>query len=143
MKVRPAAWIVQDGLVLTMRYQYGTEIVHVLPGGNPDPGESLPETLARELEEELGVTARIGRMILACEVLNFNQKEDTLHCVFEAEIASGEPHLDHGHTSAQAIAWISPDELAQLTLYPNVSEFLGETTGSFRYAGPVVQPYKS
>jgi 8-oxo-dGTP pyrophosphatase MutT (NUDIX family) len=31
-----------------------------LPGGRPDPGESETGALAREIEEELGVPARIG-----------------------------------------------------------------------------------
>ncbi|MBM3545512.1 MAG: NUDIX domain-containing protein [Alphaproteobacteria bacterium] len=39
-----------------------------LPGGRIDPGESETQALAREIEEELGVTARIGAR-LAEEVL--------------------------------------------------------------------------
>lgn len=39
----------------------------LLPGGRPELGESLRETIARELTEELGVTAEIGRLLWIVE----------------------------------------------------------------------------
>lgn len=61
----------------------------MLPGGNPDPGESLKVALKRELAEELGVQVAVEDMILVGEVLHFNQKEDTLHCLFRVTIEKG------------------------------------------------------
>lgn len=146
MKVRPAALVVRDGTVLTMRYQYGEEHVYVLPGGNPDPGESLTEALVRELSEELGVEASVGEMLFAGEVLNFNQKEDMLHCLFRVEIDSGtEPELNKAHTTAQALEWIEPRKLAVATLYPNFAPYLverGLSSRVFSYTGPLLQLYR-
>lgn len=144
MKVRPAALIIRDGAVLTMRYQYGDEFVHVLPGGNPDPGESLPEALSRELKEELGIEAGIGNLVLAGEVLDFKGREDTLHCLFLADITAGEPDLDWGHTTAQAIEWVPPGRLGEITLYPNFTSSLRASLapGSFTYTGRLSQPYR-
>jgi 8-oxo-dGTP diphosphatase len=53
MKVRPAALIIRDQHLLVMRYRYGTSDVFMLPGGNQDPGETLSDTIKREIQEEL------------------------------------------------------------------------------------------
>lgn len=143
MKVRPAALIIREGAVLTMRYRYGSAHVHVLPGGNPDPGESLADALCRELSEELGIVTAVGDMVLAGEVLHFNGREDTLHCVFRADITSGDPALNKANTSAEAIEWIAFAQLGSINLYPN---FATRLTGDipaegFSYTGPLQQPY--
>jgi 8-oxo-dGTP diphosphatase len=143
MKVRPAALIIREGAVLTMRYRYGSGYVHVLPGGNPDPGESLPDALCRELSEELGIVVTLGDMVLAGEVLHFNGREDTLHCVFRADITSGDPALNKVNTSAEAIEWIAIAQLGSINLYPNFATRLtgGIPAKGFSYTGPLRQPY--
>jgi 8-oxo-dGTP pyrophosphatase MutT (NUDIX family) len=47
-----AAAIVRDARVLLVRKSSGRTFM--LPGGKPEPGESEPETLRREIHEELG-----------------------------------------------------------------------------------------
>ncbi len=143
MKVRPAALIIREGAVLTMRYRYGSGYVHVLPGGNPDPGESLPQALRRELSEELGISITVGDLVFAGEVLRFNNREDTLHCVFRAEISEGDPVLNKINTSAEALEWITEAQLGDINLYPNfASRLSGDiAAGEFRYTGPLQQPY--
>ncbi len=143
MKVRPAALIVREGAVLTMRYRYGSGYVHVLPGGNPDPGESLPDALCRELAEELGIDVVVGNMVLVGEVLRFRGREDTLHCIFSADIGSSDPVLDRANTSAEAIEWISAGKLGDINLYPNfASRLTGNIlAGELSYTGPLSQPY--
>ena len=37
------------------------------PGGKVEPGEQLPSALRRELEEELGIHAEIGRRVLVLQ----------------------------------------------------------------------------
>ncbi len=143
MKVRPAALIIREGTVLTMRYRYGNRYVHVLPGGNPDPGESLSDALRRELSEELGIVVTVGNMVLAGEVLHFNGREDTLHCVFRADITSGDPAPDGANTSAEAIEWIAAARLDSINLYPNFGARLAGKIAAeeFCYTGPLQQPY--
>ncbi len=64
-KVRAAALIVRDDRLLLNRIS-GVDS-WMLPGGTGEFGETVEETLARELREELGVDCRIGRLLWMVE----------------------------------------------------------------------------
>jgi 8-oxo-dGTP pyrophosphatase MutT (NUDIX family) len=64
-KVRAGALIVRDGRVLLNRLR-GDE-TWMLPGGTGEFGETVEETLRRELREELGVECRVGRLLWMVE----------------------------------------------------------------------------
>jgi len=64
-KVRSAALIVRDGRVLLNRLR--GDDVWMLPGGTGEFGESAEATLRRELREELGVDAAVGRLLWVVE----------------------------------------------------------------------------
>ena len=85
MKVRPSVAIIENEKVLLMRYRYGETDVYNLPGGNVDAGETLEQTLVRELQEELGIQISVGEMLLAGEVILPQQKTDVLPLLFKAE----------------------------------------------------------
>ncbi len=145
MKVRPAAAIIENDRLLTMRYRFGETDVYALPGGNPDPGEDMKQALARELQEEMGIDVRLNGGILCGEVLAWGGREDVLHCVFSAEIVSGIPHPDPRHTTAREVTWLPLSELAAYALYPNIGEQLSELlarerASSFAYIGRIDQP---
>lgn len=123
MKIRPALLLRRADAVLALRYRYGTADVYGLPGGNPDDGETLAETLVRELREELGVAVRVGRLLLLGEVL-ISGKKSVLHAVFEGEILEGEPVPNPAETTALAAVWLPEADLDRLNLYPNVGAFL-------------------
>ncbi len=139
MKVRPSAliWRVQDSQteVLLMRYCYGGQDVFALPGGNPDRGEILPETIVRELHEELGVRVDVGEMILAGEMLLTERNDDVLHVVFAARNLQGTPELNPAETSALELVWKPITDLSQLNLYPNVGARLLPWFSSATYLG--------
>jgi mutator protein MutT len=60
-----AAVIEKDGLVMAARRKKGSHLAGFweFPGGKIEPGETPEECLARELDEELGITADIGAYI--------------------------------------------------------------------------------
>ncbi len=55
MKIRPSVIIVKDDKVLLLKYLYESTEVYAIPGGNLEFGESLSETVVRELKEELNL----------------------------------------------------------------------------------------
>lgn len=126
MKVRPAALITRqhEGQteVLLMHYCYGGADVFALPGGNPDRGETLTETVVRELQEELGLKIAVKDALFFGEMLLDERKDDILHVVFQADIEDGTPVLNPAETSALSVQWISVEQLGGLNLYPNVGE---------------------
>ncbi|GAB2764330.1 hypothetical protein GCM10027275_01780 [Rhabdobacter roseus] len=144
MKVRPAALIIENEKILTMRYRYGSTDVYALPGGNPDPGESLTEALQRELREELGVATEVQEMVLCGEVLLGGSPKDTLHTIFRARLLGGTPGLDPEHTTALELVWVPRAELGTRRMYPHVGKYLQrylEGNLPMLYLGPIAQPY--
>ena len=148
MKVRPSALIWRHHTnrteILLMHYRYGEADVFALPGGNPDRGETLPETIIRELQEELGVSVVIGEMTFAGEMLLSERTDDVLHVVFAARNLQGEPVLNPTETSALAVQWVSLNELDTLNLYPNVGKTIQQWLDSaidLGYIGRIEQQY--
>ena len=127
-----------------MRYCYGGQDVFALPGGNPDRDETLPQTIRREIQEELGVSVDVGGMILAGEMLLTQRNDDVLHVVFAARDLQGEPALNPDETTALELVWKPVDELDSMNLYPNVGLKIQEWFDSaldLGYIGRIEQRY--
>ena len=91
-RVSARAIIIDNGEVLTMfrrkkRDDGSYKEYYVMPGGGVEDGESLEETVIRELKEEYNVDIRIIGY-LGCE-----EREKTLGHMFHCEIISGVPSL--------------------------------------------------
>lgn len=91
MRISARAVIIEDGKVLTMfRRKVKDEVVneyYVIPGGGQDEGETLEETVTRELKEEMNVDIKI------LGYLGQEIWQDTTSNFFHCEISNGVPHL--------------------------------------------------
>ncbi|GAB4037830.1 NUDIX domain-containing protein [Spirosoma gilvum] len=127
-----------------MRYSYGEQDVFALPGGSPDRNETLPETIIREIQEELGVSVDVGEMILAGEMLLSQRNDDVLHVVFAGRNLQGVPALNPAETTALELVWKPVTELPQLNMYPNVGKQIQdwfESAVDLGYVGRIEQQY--
>jgi A/G-specific adenine glycosylase len=75
------------------------------PGGKQEPGETLEACLARELDEELGITVAVGAHFVSVRHA-FTHFKITLHA-FWCRITSGEPQP----IGVQDWAWVAESEL--------------------------------
>jgi mutator protein MutT len=75
------------------------------PGGKRESHETFEQCLVRELQEELGVTVRVGQLVH--DVTHAYPQRTVRLCFFECEILSGEPRpLD-----CQDCRWVFVAEL--------------------------------
>ena len=97
----------QDGrLLITQRLSDDTLGGYwEFPGGKVEPGEELRAALARELTEELGVTAEIGAEIH--QIVHAYPDRDVRLYFYEARIVSGEPQK----LEVADLRWVTIDEL--------------------------------
>ncbi len=102
-----AAVAVRGGRVMVCRRRAGVHngLKWEFPGGKIEPGESPEAALVRELKEELGIEARVGRIEDA--VYHRYADRDVLVLFYRCEIASGEPEA----LDCAEIAWAKREEL--------------------------------
>jgi mutator protein MutT len=114
-----AGVIEHDGLLLLTRRLEGTHLEGYweFPGGKCESGEQLDACLRRELHEELGVDAVVGRKLLSTTHA-YQERIVTIH--FFAVALLGEPAPQIG----QEMRWIRPEDLPTLKLPPADDELV-------------------
>jgi 8-oxo-dGTP diphosphatase len=81
------------------------------PGGKVETGESPEEALAREVEEELGCRAEVGRID---DVVFHRYPEFDLLMLVYACVLLGEPRA----VEVAELAWVAPEDLLKYELLP-------------------------
>jgi len=106
-----AAVIERDGHFFMTRRLKDTHLEGMweFPGGKCDADESLTDCLERELVEELGTRATIGREIFTVEH-SYPERTVRLHFFTTTLLDEPQPLL------GQEMRWVSRDELRQLQL---------------------------
>ena len=114
-----AAVIERGGAFLVTRRLQGVHLEGCweFPGGKCDSGESHAACLEREILEELGTGARVGRKVFSIEHA-YPERIVELH-FFECELA-GEPRALLG----QEMQWVPREELRSLEFPPADAELI-------------------
>ncbi|HYL69339.1 MAG TPA: NUDIX domain-containing protein [Candidatus Limnocylindria bacterium] len=99
------------------------------PGGKTKPGESLAQALERELEEELGAKARVGREIYRTRHQYAEMSEPIELFFFSATLPDGEVQS----LAFEQIAWREPATLYELNFLPADRDLIEKlSTGALR-----------
>ena len=104
-RISPAVIVLveRDGMALLARATRFTENMYSVLAGFVEPGETLEETVAREIEEEVGITVRNVRYF-GSQPWPF---PDSLMIGFTAEYAGGEIRVDD--SEIETAAWFRPE----------------------------------
>jgi len=112
--------IVRDGSILLSHWTDGR--LWTLPGGGLEPGETPVEGAVREIREETGFDAELGRilgadahLVPAARRLHGGDDLHAVQIVYEARIVGGELAHEIGGSSDEA-RWFPLHELASLPI---------------------------
>jgi ADP-ribose pyrophosphatase YjhB (NUDIX family) len=122
-RIRVAAVIVRDGELLLIRHQKDGETYWLLPGGGVEFGESVVGALERELREEARLQVHVGDLLCLNDSVAPDGSRHIVSLYFRAEIAGGEPTLGDDPRIVE-LRFVGPDELAGLTVYPDIKDSL-------------------
>ena len=117
-----AALIEYEGKLLVCQRRRGGpfELLWEFPGGKVQPGETLEAALARELEEELGVTANVGREVYRTEH-RYPEMKEPLQLIFFATTA---PRDEVRNVIFERIEWRDRSSLPDLNFLPADRELI-------------------
>ena len=110
-----AAIIIRNGKIFIARRPEGKSLAHhwEFPGGKQEPGETLPQTLHRELNKELNINAEIGDFFMKSSY-QYEFGTVDINCYF----ASVSPETEIISNEHEATAWAPPQELKNYTFAP-------------------------
>ena len=118
---RVAGIVVKDGQVLLMhRFKNGEEY-WVFPGGGQEDGETLEETVVREIEEETSIQVRPIKLLYKIswdiEGENYFYLCEYLSGTPELRVDSEEYQKMQGGEQSYIPCWVDISEVPKLTLY--------------------------
>src|SRR5580658_6849822 len=122
MKTVVAALIKSDGklLVCQRRRTDSFGLMWEFPGGKLEPGETPAEAIARELHEELGVTAQIGTEIYRTRH-QYSELAEAIDLIFfTATVNPAEVR----NLAFETLEWRSREALRDLNFLPADREFV-------------------
>lgn len=111
-----------DDRILVVR-KHGT-VRFMQPGGKPEQGENPAETLARELEEELGLRVVEADLTPLGEFVSAAANEPGHRVVASAFAMRAEPDQVTVQAELAELRWITPADIETLPLAPLSLEHL-------------------
>jgi A/G-specific adenine glycosylase len=85
------------------------------PGGKLEAGETLPQCVAREIKEELGIKVKVGKKMIAVDHA-YSHFKITLNA-YECRYISGDPQK----LGVQDWRWVTPQELRKFA-FPGANQ---------------------
>ena len=82
IRIRVAGILVKDGKILLVRHEKNDKSYWLLPGGGMDFGETAEEALIREFQEEVGLTIKVGKLVIVHDSVPPTRHRQNLNLYF-------------------------------------------------------------
>ena len=115
-----AAILRDDRLLMVNAYPGERSDLWGLPGGGVEPGQSLPENLIREVDEETGLAIAVGAPILVNEFHDPASGYHQVDIIFRATLSGGAERLADPGGVVNRLCWVGRTELAGLRHKPDL-----------------------
>jgi ADP-ribose pyrophosphatase YjhB (NUDIX family) len=131
----------EDGLIVVRHAKEGRQY-HLLPGGGVAKGESLVESLRREVLEETGVECEPMDILCVNDSIAPDGSRHMVQVTFRARLIAGTPSHTGADDRVTAVDVVPPAKLTTLDLRPPLADILqtalGESGGTHPvYLGPL------
>ena len=113
------ALIIRDGKMAAIKIRDDGEEWYIMPGGGQEAGETLSETVEREVLEELGLVVSCGELLFVVEGVA-GEAFHRVDLVFACDYLSEEPNARlHTDTNQVGVEWLDISNLLHKPLYPS------------------------
>ncbi len=119
----------RDGEILLVRHKKGNQRYWVLPGGRLEYGETFEECALREVKEETGLEVEMERFLYLSEAIAPDRSRHIVNIFIKAKVVGGTLKLGDEPVLA-GVEFVRLEELAQMTLFPPVSDEIVESISS-------------
>ena len=115
--------IVRDDIGRVLLIHKADNDLWALPGGGHELGESIAETVVREVQEETGYDVRVtglsGTYTNPGHVMAYEDGEvrQQFSIAFTAELVGGEARTS---SESKRVEWVSPADTADLPMHPSM-----------------------
>ena len=123
-RVRVAAIILEDDMILLAQHEKKGVKYWVLPGGGVHYGETAERALIRELKEEASLKIRVGDLVLVNDSVPPNRRRHILNLYFTASVVSGQLAVGDADKRLVDMRFVPVKRLARLALFPDIRKEL-------------------
>jgi ADP-ribose pyrophosphatase YjhB (NUDIX family) len=116
--------MLMDGKVVLARHRAGALTYHLLPGGGVNYRETIEDALVREIREETGLSARIGKPLFVSDTIDPRGPRHVVNLTFLAHVVGGEITTTPADPRVEAVDLVSPSDLSELDLRPPMASAL-------------------
>ena len=112
MQARVTGILVEDEKILIVKQAVSNERAWSLPGGRVEKGETIEDSMLREIEEETGLKTKIAKLLYLCEKPEADPP--VLHITFLLERVGGDirlPSNEHDDNPISDVKMIPIDDL--------------------------------
>ena len=113
------ALIIKDNKMLAIKISDGKEEWYIMPGGGQDAEELLPETVCREVAEEMGLQVEVKDLVFVIEGLHgekFHRIDLVFLCDYKGTIENA---ILQDDTNQVGYDWLDIKTLNTAPLYPS------------------------